>query len=223
VPLQRASWWIAVLFILGSACFFVAPFRVSFALLGARGVAVTFFVGSLFFTAAALLQWLEMVNADRAPGEPRKRRLRLLAWEPRRIDWWITGVQLAGTVFFNATTFRALTVAADADSYDTAVWRPDALGSICFLISGCLAYIEVTGRLLRPPPGTVEGGIVSVNLLGCIAFAVSALAGYVVPGSGDLVAATVANVTTSIGGLAFLVGAVLLLPEDAQTAPAELT
>src|SRR4051794_15384543 len=218
-PPSRASWWIAVLFIVGSACFFVAPFRIYFSWVGGQGVALTFFVGSLFFTTAAALQWLETINAARAPGEPRSRRLRLVSWEPRRIDWWASWVQLVGTLFFNVTTFRGLTTTTEATSYDQVVWRPDALGCICFLVSGYLAFVEVTGRLLRRPPRTIEGGIVSVNLFGCVAFGVSALAGYVLPATGSLVAATVANVTTSVGGLAFLVGAVLLLPEDAAIAP----
>ena len=41
---------------------------------------------------------LETINADRMPAEPRPRRLRLVSWEPRRIDWWVSGVQLAGNV-----------------------------------------------------------------------------------------------------------------------------
>ena len=40
--------------------------------------------------------------------------LRVLAWEPRRIDWWSSGVQLLGTLFFNVTTFRALSTAVGA-------------------------------------------------------------------------------------------------------------
>jgi hypothetical protein len=216
---HRASWWIAVLFVIGSTCFFVAPFRVYLAAVGGQWVAITFFVGSLFFTSAAALQWLETINADRRAGESPSRRLRLVTWEPRRNEWWSSGVQLVGTLFFNATTFRALSTSLGDDSYDRLVWRPDAIGSICFLISGWLAYVEVTGRLLRRPPQTVEGGIVAVNLFGCVAFGVAAVAGYAVPASGNLVAATIANVTTSLGGLAFLIGALLLLPEGAQSAP----
>ena len=69
---------------------------------------VTFFVGSLFFTAAACLQYLEVANASRLPrGTEGRERRRLLSWEPRRIDWWAALVQLVGTVLFNVSTFNA--------------------------------------------------------------------------------------------------------------------
>jgi hypothetical protein len=144
----------------------------------------------------------------------------VLAWEPGRIDWWSSGVQLVGTLFFNVTTFRALSVEVDAPAYDQVVWRPDALGSVCFLVAGCFAYVEVAGGLVRLPPRSIEGALTTVNLLGCVAFAISALAAYVVPATGDPVDAAVANATTALGALAFLVGAVLLLPEAARS-PAE--
>ncbi len=212
---HRASWWIAVLFMVGSACFLVGPLPFYYDLVGGQVVGATFFVGSVFFTSAAALQWLETVNADRHPGSGSPTRLRLVSWEPRRIDWWSSGVQLLGTLFFNVTTFRALGTAVEATSYDKLVWRPDAYGSVCFLVAGYLAYVEVTGRLLRRPPRTLEGWIVAVNLFGCIAFGVSAVAGYAVPATGDLVSATVTNVGTALGALGFLVGAALLLPEGA--------
>ena len=49
----------------------------------------------------------------------------------------------AGTFFFNRSTFHALRSGLDANEYDRLVWTSDALGSICFLVSGCLAYLEV--------------------------------------------------------------------------------
>jgi hypothetical protein len=214
---HRASWWIAVLFIVGSACFLLGPLPFFLEAVGAQADARVFFVGSVFFTSAATLQWLETINADPGPAATARGPLRLVAWEPHRIDWWSSGVQLVGTVFFNATTWRALSTAVDAPSYDQVVWRPDAYGSICFLVSGYLAHVEVSGGWLRRAPRSVEGALVAVNLFGCVAFAISALAAYVLPSTGDVVAVNVANISTSIGALAFLVGAVLLLPEGSSS------
>jgi hypothetical protein len=214
---HRASWWIAVLFIVGSTCFLVGPLPAFLDLVGGQADAVVFFVGSLFFTAAAALQWLETVNADRGPSSAAAGgRLRVLAWEPGRIDWWSSGVQLLGTLFFNATTYRALSTTVGDSSYNQVVWRPDAFGSICFLVSGYFAYAEVTGGLLRRPPRSLEGSLVSANLIGCVAFGISALGAFVLPSTGDPVAVKVANAGTAIGALAFLVGSVLLLPEGAS-------
>ena len=87
-----------------------------------------------------------------------------------------------GTLFFNATTFRALQTGLDSPSYDRLVWRPDALGSACFLVSGCLA------------------------------FGISAVTSYVVPSTGSEVSLAMVNLCTALGALCFLVGALLLLP-----------
>lgn len=213
---HRASWWIAVLFAIGSACFLVAPLPAFLQWVGPQTDSSVFFVGSLFFTTAAALQWLETINADRGPVAHPSARTRVLAWEPRRIDWWSSGVQLLGTLFFNVTTLRGLTTAVSSPSYDNLVWQPDAIGSVCFLVSGYLAYVEVTGHVVRLPPRTLEGSLVTVNLLGCVAFAVSAVAGYVLPATGTPANVGVANAATSLGALGFLAGAILLLPEGAR-------
>lgn len=212
---RQASWWIAILFAAGSACFLVAPFPGFLQLVGPAVDGMVFFVGSLLFTSAAFLQWLETINANRGPEPTARQRLRLLSFEPHRIDWWSSGIQLLGTLFFNATTFRALQTGLESPSYDRAVWRPDALGSVCFVVSGYLAYVEVSGHLFGRPHRTLESVIVTVNLLGCLAFGVSAVASYVVPSTDSAVSLTLVNLCTALGALCFLVGALLLLPEGA--------
>ena len=58
--------------------------------------------------------------------------------------------------------------------------------------------------------------IVAVNLLGSIAFGVSAIASLTEPNSGLVLSARIANAGTSVGGLCFLAGALLLIPEAAR-------
>jgi hypothetical protein len=140
-------------------------------------------------------------------------RLRLLTFEPDKIDWWSALIQLVGTLFFNVDTYRAMQGSIDTSSVDRLVWAPDAVGSLCFLVSGVLAYIEVRhGGILRAKR-TMEWWIAAANLLGCILFVTAAIASYVVPDTGDILDLAAANVTTSLGALCFLIGAVLLLPE----------
>jgi hypothetical protein len=104
---RRVSWWIGVLFAAGAACFLIAPFPGFVELVGSGIDGVVFFIGSIFFTSAATLQCLETFNADRGPGGGgHRQRLRLVAFEPRRIDWWSSVVQLAGTLLFNLNTRR---------------------------------------------------------------------------------------------------------------------
>ena len=120
--------WMALLFALGSTCFFVGPFPGYVKLVGGSADAVTFFVGSILFTAGGAMQsWItwDHRTADRAG----------------RAAWWSAVIQSAGTLFFNVTTFMALETAVSNSNYDRLVWRPDAFGSICFLVSGVIAYV----------------------------------------------------------------------------------
>lgn len=190
--MKPSTTWMAVLFAGGSTCFLVAPFPGFVELVGQQVDAGVFFVGSLLFTSAATLQWLPV-------------------HQPRTTVWWSSSWQLVGTVFFNATTFRALSTATDSTDYNRVVWRPDAFGSVCFLVSGLLAYAVVAGSWRRRPPRTNDGHIAAVNLAGCVAFGVSAAAAYVVPSSAQELDARLANVTTALGALGFLVAALLLL------------
>jgi hypothetical protein len=183
-------------------------------LVGSAVDGVVFFVGSIFFTSAAALQWLETINADPEPGRAHH-RLRVVSLEPHRVDWWSSGVQLVGTVLFNVNTFHALQAGLDATEYDRLVWTPDAVGSACFLVSGYLAYVEASGGAWWTSTRTLGWKIAAVNLLGCIAFGISAVAAFWVPSAGSVVDLAAANVFTALGGACFLVGAVALLPESA--------
>jgi hypothetical protein len=58
-----------------------------------------------------------------------------------------------------------------------------------------------------------------VNFVGCVAFGISAIAAYVVPSTGDALDLAGANVFTSLGALCFLIGAILLLPQDSEASP----
>ncbi len=213
---HRLSWWIGVLFAIGALCFTIGPFPGFVELVGSAVDGLVFFVGSIFFTTAAALQCVQTFNADRDPSRPGGQRFRLLAFEPHRIDWWSSVVQFAGTLLFNVDTFRAMTTGFDNVEYDRLVWTPDALGSAFFLISGYLAYVEVCGGWSWRPRRDLEWKIAAVNLLGCVAFGISAIAGYVVPSTGSALDLAAANAFTALGGLCFLIGAVLLLPEDAR-------
>ena len=220
---RRASWWIAVLFIIGSACFAIGPFPGFVQLVGAGADAAVFFAGSLFFTAAATLQYLETVNADRGPdrvGE--RRRLRVLSFEPHRIDWCASAIQLAGTLFFNVSTFAALQEGLSTGQEDRLIWTPDVFGCACFLIASALAWGEMCGGVFSRPRREAEWWIAALNLLGSVAFAIAGVASYLVPDTGDVLDLAAANWTTGIGALCFLAGAVGLLVEGRRAPiPAE--
>ncbi len=52
-----------------------------------------------------------------------------------------------------------------------------------------------------------------LNLVGSVAFGVSAVAAFVVPSTGSLLDEQLSNLGTFVGALCFLAGGILLLPE----------
>ncbi|HEU0249103.1 MAG TPA: hypothetical protein VFR48_00110 [Solirubrobacteraceae bacterium] len=203
----------SVLFACGSLCFALAALAAQWASASRPGIGVTFFVGSLFFTTAAYLQYSEAVNAPHARKSGERQRWRPASWEPRRIDWLAASVQLIGTVFFNLSTFTAMKHGLDTRQVNTRVWGPDALGSICFLVSSELAYAGVGGRWFSLRPRSPTWRIAALNLLGSLAFGVSAVASLLEPSSGEPISARIANAGTALGGVCFLIAALALLPE----------
>ena len=182
--------WMALLFAVGSLCFLIGPFPGYVDLVGPGADAVTFFVGSIFFTAASALQFAATPREERA-------------------DWWACVIQLAGTLFFNVSTGQALAAAIRDPTELGAGWRPDAFGSVAFLISSGLAVVatrdrgSLWDRHARSWHGTW------LNMLGSIAFGVSAVGAYVSPRTDDLVSLFWANLGTLIGALCFFVAAML--------------
>ncbi|MET0147273.1 MAG: hypothetical protein ABW328_21170 [Ilumatobacteraceae bacterium] len=211
------DWWISVLFIVGSSLFALGAVPYYAEAVGLRLTAVTFFVGSVFFTSAAFLQYRESVDA--LPADGVTPRGHFWAWAPGNVTWVACAVQLAGTLWFNWSTANAVRVNLDAAVADQRVWRPDTLGSIAFLVASSLALIDARGEVVdgRPRPRVWWNSV--INLAGSVAFGVSAVAAYVVPASDDEWNAELSNFGTLVGALCFLVGAVMLLPPPEAPAP----
>jgi hypothetical protein len=187
----------ALCFALGSTCFFIGPFPGFASLVGDTADAVTFFVGSILFTAGGALQTSLALDERHSPVG--------------RAAWWAALIQAAGTLFFNRTTYQALHVAVTSSEYNKLVWRPDAFGSICFLVSGAIAYRASPRQGWRPVRGGYGWWEPAVNLLGCVFFGISAVAGYVVPSTGSVLDLAAANVNTSLGAACFLACALATL------------
>jgi hypothetical protein len=189
-------------FALGSACFALGALPGYVGLVGAAADNVTYFVGSLFFTAAAFIQ-LRLSGRWR-PGAWRSRE----AWD----DWWSAAIQFAGTLFFNVTTAAALFSHLSADQARHHVWRPDALGSVCFLVASALGLLATTHRDGLWDPEARTWWTAWAGMAGSLAFAVAAVASYVVPSSGEVRNAENVNLGTFVGALCFLAAALLTRP-----------
>ena len=109
----------------------------------------TYFVGSILFTAGGTLQLGDAYPERDTPhtGPPG------VVGGDRRVP--------TGTLFFNVHAYMALDTAMSDPDYDRLVWRPDAFGSVCFLVPGLIAYraSPVTGSWpLRDAAGWWEPG-----------------------------------------------------------------
>jgi hypothetical protein len=175
-------------FALGSLAFAVASIASQWASAPRSWIGVAFFAGSVLFTAGAAAQY-------RQSAAPPDRRAAV--------------IQLAGTLFFNVSTFQAMQHGLTGRQEDLRVWTPDVAGSICFLVSSELAFAAVCGRWFGVRLRSRDWRIAALNLVGSVAFGASAVAALVVPASDEPVDAAVANATTTLGALCFLAGALL--------------
>jgi hypothetical protein len=215
VSVPGRTWWISGLFAVGSLCFAVGALPVYLDAVSARVDGLTFFIGSILFTAAAYLSFLEATNSPASiEAEPvHRRRFRLAGWRPRSIDWWATAIQLVGTVYFNVMTLLALNENWSVSQDNRLVWRPDVIGSLCFLVASYLAWAEVCHSVGRLKFRELSWWVVVLNLLGSVFFGISAIGAYANPETGQVTSLRLDNGGTFLGAVCFLVAAVMLIPE----------
>jgi hypothetical protein len=184
----------AVLFVIGATCFTVGGIATQWSSVSRPAIGYVFFVGSIFFTTAAALQLAESLATH------------------RRIDWMSSLVQFVGTLLFNISTFAALRHNLTTHQQNARVWAPDAFGSIAFLVSSAMAFYAVRNRWWSFEWRSRDWNVAALNLLGSIAFGISAVASLVQPSTGEPVSAHIANSGTSLGGVCFLIAAAILIP-----------
>lgn len=191
--LTRQSW----LFAIGSACFAAATFPGFSAAAGASTANLLCFVGSWFFTTAA---WMQL-------------RLSGQEWTT---EWLSAVTQFLGTILFNVSTGSAI-VARAVLTERRLVWAPDATGSLAFLISGVLGVVAVSVGIGRLALKSRDWQAEWINLIGCAAFGVSAVAAFVTK-TGATEDVVLANLGTFLGALCFLAAALMLLPPQSVKA-----
>jgi len=85
-------------------------------------------------------------------------------------------------------------------------------------VSSWLAWAEECHGAFAWRPHRLSWWITLLNLVGSVAFGVSAVASYVKP-NGQLVSLALTNLGTFVGALCFLAGGLLLLPEQRVAGP----
>ena len=220
---RRLNTTVAVLFMIGAAGFATGSTPSYASAAGATADALTFFISSLFFTAASFGQLVQSQSPVMAPSgtarDDRPQPVRWLAWRPHDKAWIAAAAQFPGTLFFNATTFWALFQGLTAERYDRVVWRPDFYGSVLFLVSSAYGVAAV-GHVLSWRPRLAGWRIAWLNMAGSVAFMAAALAAYVLPRTGSAISPAWANGGTFAGAVCFFAGAWLAIPAFRAPAPA---
>jgi hypothetical protein len=209
---DRPAWWVGTLFAIGSVLFLVPALAALDST--ADWIGIAFFCGSIFFTAASVLQLaLAAQLPHRLRPRAQRRPTRPRAWLPATADWLSAVIQVPGTVLFNVNTFDAMNTALTTHQTNVRVWAPDAIGSTCFLVSSAIAFATTGRAWLSWRPSDLDWWIAGLNLIGSIAFGVSAIAAFDRPATGNAVSDQIANGGTALGALCFLIGALLLWPQ----------
>lgn len=218
---RQLNWWIGTVFAVGSLLFALAsvlslaPALARAWSLDSTAINAIFFTGSIPFTTAAYLQLFQAANAgDFPPAESREpRRRALFGWRPGDIGWLSSALQFVGTILFNFNTFDAMIPSLNWFQQDLVIWAPNIVGSILFLVSGYLAFIETCHSHWAWNPQSISWWVVFTNLLGCVGFITSAIFAIVLPGPANTEAIHISILFTLLGAIGFLVGSLLMLPE----------
>lgn len=221
---KRLAWWIAVTFICGSSLFSYGPSLFLFPwtrfwVFRPENVNYVFLFGSFFFTTASYLQYYEMLNADKGPkyfsGQYRDRaRIRIFfGWEPGHLAFWACFTQFIGTLFFNLDCFCAVYLNQGALVADLTQWLPSVIGSILFVVSAYLVFMEVGHSYFSLRIRSVSWWVAFVNLLGCLGFLVGSAMGISLPGGMAPDWTLVTRAFNLQGALGFLISSYLMIPE----------
>lgn len=165
------------------------------------------FIGAWFFTASGLFQLARSGPATVAVTDSEGRQAKAF-----RAEWLAAATQSIGTILFNVSTAAALS-AKSIDVEKDYMWNPDAGGSVAFLISAVLVYLANyrSGQKLGQM-STAGRWSAHINMIGCLAFAVSAVGAFILD-DGAAKDSVLANWGTFIGALCFVLASAIALPQ----------
>ncbi len=204
---KAISWWIPILFMIGAFCFGFSSFSSLYfsEIFSSIFINIIYFIGSIFFTAAAYLQYLESINSDITHHEHIHNKQCCwfwLRWRPYNLGYMSSLTQFIGTIFFNINTFNTLF------NFNTiSISISNMLGSILFLISAFFAYFEIYHDKDVTIFSTSTWWIIWINLLGSIFFQISAFFSW-------FSYQNIATLTTLLGALCFFMASFILKYEN---------
>ena len=186
--------------------------------LSATQIAIVFFAGSIPFTIGGFLQNLQAANTGdfSTSAPPAAPRMQLIGWRPHNLGWLSAFTQFCGTIAFNFNTFDAIDARSAWYVQDIMIWVPGMIGSVLFLVSAYLAFMETSHGLWSWKPAALDWWIVTVNLLGCIFFMTAALTSFVPATQVPHWLDDVVNIHLWLGACCFFIAALLTIRESRQ-------
>lgn len=222
---DRLAWWIAVVFMLGSALFVVGAWGslVPHAFGGEHPMSVfaetCYCIGAALYTASIYGQVVESLNADdriEAGGQSfSPKRFRWIGFQPGRIQFMTPAVVFAGSLVFNYETVVALGATLDVLPR-LWLWGSSMLGSVLFLVSSFMQLAEAGHGYFRFKPRDCSWWVAVFFVLGSIGFVIGSLPGLDptgLPTAEEGPGALIVKVGFLGGGVAFFAGSFLMLPE----------
>jgi len=216
--IKHLSLIIAGLFIIGSSCFIIAPIISLYFVndISADTINYTYFIGSIFFTTASYLQYVQAINADLVNRKYLLHEVKKWKWFEIRvhsIGFWATFIQFIGTLLFNLNTYSGTITTLNESSIYEFITLPNMFGSICFLTASFFAWLEVYHEKNMIPFRSILWWIIWLNIFGSIFFQISAIYGFSTSSDAD----TIATYNTMFGAICFLIASYLLILETKQT------
>ena len=193
----------AVAFFFGGSLFALGALFAQLDVATLSTVNVTYLVGGFFFTLGGYVSILFASNSD---GEE---RMRWWGFLPRRRDWLSAFVLFVGTLFFGLSLVAAFAQDLTPRQSNGWIWLPDITGCVCFLVSGRLAMLEVTGGHVRVIAGLIGWWVVAVNQLGSVLFFLAGLAAFTRPATSSAINTGLVNWGTFAGAVCFAIGGVI--------------
>lgn len=201
---------------IGSFCFVIAPFFTIDNIIGIPEniINYTYFIGSIFFTSAAYLQYLQAINADITNKNHIEGNPHPWIWfklKTRNLGILSSFVQFIGTLLFNLDTYSGTLKIINPYTQNFIITTPDMLGSVLFLSSSILAWFEVYKDSAMKTFRSILWWIIWLNIIGSIFFQISAISALFL----NLQTMQLISVyCTMFGGIAFFTASYLLVPES---------
>jgi len=144
---NNISWWLAVVWITGSALFVVCAVFQFIPFLKGYSTFISF-CGAILWSIGGFLSYFEVINAVNNVNE-RIQITKLCVFRPYQVDWWIGVSTFLGTICIQIP-YLAISF-FNYPSFSYSIWllcyyMPILLGTICLIISSLLQLAEGSGK-----------------------------------------------------------------------------